>query len=275
MRFLSRFQELFLQYLYFVKCSNSNADTAKKKDSSYIRLSPRTTIDLGAMNKDTQTMDTDAETAKARKKKKASPKAADMLTEATAEATTEATAEAPAQVSAEAATPSIPNFGDLDQVRQILFGAESRELHDRLIELEKHFEDKIAALTDAVERHFNAMESSLSEASDTLDRRLDDEQAQRADAEAGLGKDIEAVAQALQDNRAQLDENLAETERALRASLSEEAGKASKDRTTRFDKLSARLEQATADLGDAKTDRRGLADLFDELSARLRNNDSN
>ncbi len=203
------------------------------------------------MSNDTQATDSGTETAEAPKKKKAPPKAADTAID---------TASA---------------FGDLDKVRQILFGEESREIHDRFAALEKQFEHKIEALTEAVERWFEAMEGSLKQASDALNQRLNDEQEQRANATEGLGKDIEAVAQALRDNRAQLDEHLAETERALRASLREEADNASKDRTARFDELSAQLEQAVAQLGDAKTDRSGLADLFDELSARLRNSPSN
>ena len=62
-----------------------------------------------------------------------------------------------------------------------------------------------------------------------------------------------------------------ETERALQASLKDEADNAAKDRDTRFAALTAQLEQTAADLGDAKTDRHSLADLLDQLSAGLRN----
>ena len=94
---------------------------------------------------------------------------------------------------------------------------------------------------------------------------------------AGSLVPAEVVAEASDDARVldtapmNLDEIIAETESALRASLKDEADKAAQDRDTRFAALTAQLEQAAADLGDAKTDRHSLADLLDQLSAGLRN----
>ena len=168
--------------------------------------------------------------------------------------------------------PAMANpFGDLDQVRQILFGAESQEINNRLVALEKHFTDVIAALTDTVNQRFDAVEASLKKQGDTLSKRLNKEREERDVVAASLSEEIQQVAQALQDNRVELDNHIADTEHALRTALNEEADKALKDRTARFKDLSKRLEQTAADLGDAKTDRHGLADLLDHLSAGLRN----
>ena len=174
------------------------------------------------------------------------------------------TAEAPPP--AEAARPAAPMspFGDLDQVRQILFGAESQEIQQRFAAMEAHYNEVITAFKDSVEKQFKAMEASVKKQNDALSKRLATEKQQRTEADADL-------AQSLKDNRAQLDEHLAETERALRKALKEEATKAAKDRDARFADLSARLEEAVAQLSDAKTDRHGLADLLDQLSAGLRN----
>ena len=168
------------------------------------------------------------------------------------------------------ASPMSP-FGDLDQVRQILFGAESQQINTRLIDLEKHFSGVIDALKDSVDHRFKAMEASVKKQNDALSKRLADEKDQRKEADTGLSKDLRALTKDLEKNRAQLDEVIAKTEQALRTALQDEADKAAKDRAARHEELSARLEQAVAELSDAKTDRHSLADLLDQLSAGLRN----
>lgn len=175
------------------------------------------------------------------------------------------TTEAPPQAAAAppAAAMASP-FGDLDQVRQILFGAESQEIQERFANLQQHFTDVLDVLKDSVDERFKAMEASVQKQNDALSKRLVNEKEQRKESDADLTA-------ALTENRGQLDDHIAETERALRAALEDEANKASNDRNARFEALTARLEQTAADLGDAKTDRHSLADLLDQLSTGLRN----
>ncbi len=175
------------------------------------------------------------------------------------------TAEAPEQEQAAAppAAPASP-FGDLDQVRNILFGEESREIQDRFASMEAHFNEVIASLKDSVDKQFKAMEASVKKQNDALSKRLNNEKDKRTEADANLAQD-------LVDNRAELDDRIDETERAFRQELKTEADNAAEDRDKRFADVEARLEKAVAQLGDDKTDRHSLADLLDQLSAGLRN----
>ncbi len=197
------------------------------------------------MGNEKQATENDPKTAKAAKKGKAAPKAA-----------------------------GAPNddidYGELDKVRSILFGAQSRQHQQRLEWMEDHFGRESEALKEALEDQIAALGKKVKKEDEALSKRLSTEQQQRAEADAALDEALQALAQSLQENRAQLDLKIAETESALRKALRDEAKKAEKDRAARFDELSARLEQAVAQLSDAKTDRVGLADLFDALSAQLR-----
>ena len=197
------------------------------------------------MNNETQATETDAKTAKTAKKRKAAPKAA-------------------------SAENDVIDFGELDKVRSILFGAQSRQHQQRLEWMEDHFGGELEALKEAIEDQIAALEKKVKKENEALGKRLSNEQRQRAEADAGLDEAIQALAQSLQENRVQLDRRIDETESALRKALRDEAKKAAKDRAARFGELLARLEQAVAQLSDAKTDRVGLADLFDALSAQLR-----
>ena len=197
------------------------------------------------MGNETQATENDAKTTKAAKKRKAAPKAA-------------------------SAENDVVDFGELDKVRSILFGAQSRQQEQRFEWMEEHFGRELEALKEAIEDQIAALEKRVKKEDEALSKRLSTEQRQRAEADAGLDEAIQALAQSLQENRAQLDRRIDETESALRKALRDEAKKAAKDRAARFDELSARMEQAVAQLSDAKTDRFDLADFFDALSAQLR-----
>lgn len=197
------------------------------------------------MDNETQATETDAKTAKTAKKRKAAPKAA-------------------------ATENDDIDFGELDKVRSILFGAQSRQHQQRLEWMEDHFGSEVEALKETLEDQIAALGKKVKKEDEALSRRLSTEQQQRAEADAALDEALQALAQSLQENRAQLDRRIDETESALRKALRDEANKAAKDRAARFDELSARMEQAVAQLSDAKTDRFDLADFFDALSAQLR-----
>lgn len=162
-------------------------------------------------------------------------------------------------------------LGDLDRVRSILFGTQSREYERRFASLEELVARELGALKESVERRFEDLEAFVKKQDESLSKRLTSEQQQRADGEKKLGKEIQDVVQALQDNRTQLDEHIMATEGALREEILEQGKKAARDMERGFETLTGRLEENTATLRDEKADRHSLADLFDELSARLRN----
>ena len=93
------------------------------------------------------------------------------------------TAEAPKPAPPPAAPMASP-FGDLDQVRQILFGAESQEIQQRFAAMQQHFTDVIDALKDSVDKRFKAMEASVKKQNDALSKRLNNEKDQRKQADA-------------------------------------------------------------------------------------------
>lgn len=197
------------------------------------------------MAKDTQATEKSDETAQTPKKRKAATKPAPP-------------------------TSDDLEVAELDKVRSILFGAQSRQLQQRLEWMEEHVEREREALKEVIEDQLAALEKHVKKEDEALGKRLAAEQRQRAEADAGLDEALQALAQSLQENRAQLDNRIAEVEKSLRDALHDEANKAAKDRAARFEALSARLEEAVAHLDEAKTDRIALAGFFDALSAQLR-----
>ncbi len=197
-----------------------------------------------------------------------------MSKKATAEANSALATEAleAAKARPEAAEDAAPAgaFGDLDKVRSILFGAQSQQIEQRFAALESRLEHDLGVLREAVAGRFDKLEAALKKEHETFTERLKAERQQRAEADRHLDKELQALARSLQEHRNQLDDTIAEMERKLRAQLDEQAKTASQTTSQQFEALSQRLEEAVADLRNAKTDRTGLADLLDQLSAQLR-----
>ncbi|MDX1547829.1 MAG: hypothetical protein R3247_12615 [Rhodothermales bacterium] len=179
---------------------------------------------------------------------------------------------APAEAPPAEAAPSLapPEFGDLDKVRTILFGAQSQEINHRVERLERHVAQEVAALRDALADRFATLETRLQKQQEDLAGRIKQERTDRTEATRALGNQLDALGETLNEHRAALDQQIAETERTLRQHIDQQ-GSAAADATARqLDDLTARLEDAVVELRAAKTDRHALAALFTEVAGRLR-----
>lgn len=127
-----------------------------------------------------------------------------------------------------------PGLGELDKVRNILFGRQVKAYEDRFQELEQSLQKMVDDLQQHVEERFTQVEQQL------------------LDAET-------SNTQSFSDVRADLD-NLAA---ALGTDLAQ--GKA---------ELRSAIDKVGRELSDSKTDRRALAKMFDEMSIRLRGEDA-
>ena len=122
----------------------------------------------------------------------------------------------------------------------------------------------------AVDERFQSLEALLKQQHHALTEQLKEERRQRTEAGRAFDTQLDTLGQTLDDHRAEAERRLAETEQALRTHIDDLSGTSARDTEQRFDDLSAHLDAALAELRGAKTDRHGLAELFDELAGRLR-----
>ena len=136
------------------------------------------------------------------------------------------------QPAVEAASP----LGSVDQIRDILFGAQMKSYEERFSALEARLIDEARALRDDIQKRFN-----------TLEKNLDAERDERGEATAKLVDELRDTAKAIAD-RAEQDRN------ALKAELADAR-----------DAIVKRLDS----LQNAKTDRAALSGLLREMAAEL------
>lgn len=136
------------------------------------------------------------------------------------------------QSSQDATTP----LGSVDQIRDIIFGAQMRDYEERFSALESRLIDEARALREDVQNRFEALEQNL--------------QAERGERGAATDKVIEelrstarSIGERSDKDREELQSQIAETRDAIMARLDE--------------------------LQDAKTDRAALSELLREMADEL------
>ncbi|MCP3918533.1 MAG: hypothetical protein GY711_23550 [bacterium] len=159
--------------------------------------------------------------------------------------------------------------GSLDKVREILFGARSREQEQRVESLGSELAGAVQRLRTDMDARFDASERKLKGEVERIDGQVRDEIAARRVGEAEQRSLLEEMRQALDERIAQVDEHAKKSLASLDARLLAVTSEMRDEYETRIEALSARVDDTTADLESDKVSRVQLASFFAELSRRL------
>jgi len=159
---------------------------------------------------------------------------------------------------------------NVDKIRDILFGSQMRDYEKRFTRLEERMVKASEALREEVKKRFDSLETYVGQELEALGQRLKAEKAERGEALKELTRETRDTSKAQDKRMSHLDEQLAEAQSELRARLLEQSkaltGAIQKSHTD----MESVLEREAAALRLEKTDRAMLADLFTELSLRLK-----
>ena len=135
-----------------------------------------------------------------------------------------------------------PGLGELDKVRNILFGRQVKAYEERFAELEKSLNDMITKASNNIGKRLDELEADFNEREASLKLSL-----QNAD---------DDLSQGFSDVRNDMDNLTA----AMGTDLAQMKGE-----------LNSELATVANQLSSDKTDKESLAMMFDEMSMRLRN----
>ncbi len=151
-------------------------------------------------------------------------------------------------------TPEV--HSSLDQVRDILFGEQTRALETRLNALDERVSKELESLRNIMLDKLESLEASMKKRNTSLERDLE---SKIGSVETDLGAQLGG-----------LEENLKKTQQATQRELSQTAERLSNDiRSVQAASLDE-LEKTRDALGRDKADRATLSDLFEEIAKRLR-----
>jgi hypothetical protein len=159
--------------------------------------------------------------------------------------------------------------GNLDQVREILFGSQSRGVDKRLARLEEELPKRIAEMREDLKRGIATLEAYTRHEIDSLNERLRAEGKERGDGDEELSGRLDESVKALRKELGQLDQRATAAQRDLRQHLLDQAKRLDDEIQRRSDDLAAALARAVEELRNEKADRKAVAGILHEVAIRL------
>jgi len=159
--------------------------------------------------------------------------------------------------------------GNLDKIREILFGAQARDHERRFAQLEQELRQEASDLRADLKRRFDILEGYIKQEVDNLSTKLTQEQELRGGAVRNLSQDLLQLTTALDHKTRHLEGQTVQAQRDLHQQFTARAAELATDIRTCQQDVSAALHQAVQELRAEKTGRRALAAILMEASKRL------
>jgi hypothetical protein len=159
--------------------------------------------------------------------------------------------------------------GNLDKIRDILFGAQAREHERRFAQLEQHLIREAADLRNDLKRRFESLEGYIKKEVDVLTSRLTKEQEVRGESVTKLTADLTQLAASLKEKAHQLEQQSSQAQSHVLQQLTVRTKELAADVSARHAETASALDEAVRNLRAEKTDRTALAAVLLEASQRL------
>lgn len=161
--------------------------------------------------------------------------------------------------------------GNLEKIRDILFGAQVHDFEKRFARLEERLLKETADARADTKKRFDALESFIRKEVESLADRLKAEQGDRAESIKEIGRELRETAKALEKRLASQDEQATKSQRELRQQLLDQSKNLTDEIRNRNRETTTTLTRELAELRASKTDRAALAGFLTDVAMRLTN----
>jgi hypothetical protein len=161
--------------------------------------------------------------------------------------------------------------GNIDKIRDILFGVQMRDYEKRFTRLEERLIKEANDLRDDTRKRFDALEQYVRQELESLNLLVSAEQNARGDAVESLSQNLKDTARAFEKRTTQMDEQSTRSQSELRRQILEQSKSLNDEIRRKYEELTADLQREAQELRTDKTDRSALAALFTEVALRLNN----
>jgi hypothetical protein len=159
--------------------------------------------------------------------------------------------------------------GNVDKIRDILFGSQMRDYESRFARLEETLIKETLEIRETNRKRFDQLESYIKREFETVQTRLKAERDERSDGASQQSRELKELSESLTRRIRDLDDRETNVERELRSDLLQQARDLTDEVRARHDEMATLLEKRVTELRDGKTDRATLASLFTEVAMRL------
>ncbi len=173
-----------------------------------------------------------------------------------------------AQPAAQAAAGELGG-GNIDKIRDILFGSNMRDYEQRFTRLEETLKKESQELRESTRRHLETLESFVHKELAALEARLNTERDERSESHSRLAADLSAASTSMLKKMGDMESHESQAKREIRSDLLRQSKELTDAIRAKGEELIALLERRTQELKHAKTDRAALAGMFNEVALRL------
>ena len=159
--------------------------------------------------------------------------------------------------------------GNLEKIRDILFGAQVQDFDKRFQRLEDRLLKETSDARAETKKRFDALEAFLKKEVDSLSERIKTEQAERTESGKEISKELREAARNLEKKLAQLDDVTSKAQRELRQQILDQSKALTDEIRGRIRETATALTRELRELRSEKTDRSALATLFTDAAMRL------
>ena len=163
-----------------------------------------------------------------------------------------------------------PGLGDIEKVRDILFGKYVTSFEQRFAELETRLEADVETLKKRLSDKIDTMDSAVNESLSRLDKRIEGEQSSRDNDLMALQKTLKQAENSLQQSISLMEDQANQDLAEVRASF-EESHQELLDKSLALQaELASQIETQKEELEHDKVGRQSLALMLDEVAIKLR-----
>ncbi|HVQ36964.1 MAG TPA: hypothetical protein VMS31_05500 [Pyrinomonadaceae bacterium] len=164
-----------------------------------------------------------------------------------------------------------PDIGNIDKIRDILFGGHIRDYEKRFMRVEERLTKESQDLREDTRRRFESLEQFIKSEFAALAERLQAEQRSRDEALQGVWRGVHDTGHSLSAKVSELRDQTDRAQSDLRQQILAQSKDLSDDMRRKQDEITEMLQREVADLNHGKTDRSSLATLLTEMAMRLNN----
>lgn len=159
---------------------------------------------------------------------------------------------------------------NIDKIRDILFGSQTRQIEKKLTAMEDKIDTEIKSLRSETKTTLDTLEQFLRKEMQTLADQLAGEKTERGESLDNLSEKIAGTHKTLEKKLGQLSDKVVKDQRDTQEQILKQSKTLMEEIHQKNDAIEKRMDQSVEELNHEKTDRLTLANLLIETAMRLK-----
>jgi len=168
----------------------------------------------------------------------------------------------------------MPEAGNIDKIRDILFGNQAKDYEKKFIRMESQFKKDSSELKEELLKRIDSLEIYIKQEMKDINDRIKKESNERVASDRSIQKELKDDFEELNKKLLQEEENLSKKSTELREQILEQSKQLSAEIRSKSEQASNNLKQTANELDNAKVNRSDLSGFFLELAMRISSDDN-